>query len=71
MTPERAIAIVGLATVFGGGWYAKSIVNNREETKRAEVEAKKLVSPVARRDEARKYHRRKSEGERGAARIPR
>ena len=44
MTPELAIAIVGLATVFGGGWYAKSIVNNREKTKRTEVEAKKLVS---------------------------
>ena len=43
MTPEPAIAIVGLATVFGGGRYAKSIVNNREETKRTELEAKKLV----------------------------
>ena len=43
MMPEPAIAIVGLATVFGGGRYAKSIVNNREETKRTEVEAKKLV----------------------------
>ena len=41
---QPTIVIVALTTVFGGGWYAKSIVNNREETKRTEVEARNLVS---------------------------
>ena len=37
MSPQPTIVIVALTTVFGGGWYAKKIINHREE-------ARKLVS---------------------------
>ena len=37
MSPQPTIVIVALSTVFGGGWYAKKIINNQEE-------ARKLVS---------------------------
>ena len=46
MTPELLIAFVVLSTVLGGGWFAKKIVNDREETKRREVEAKEKTKRI-------------------------
>ena len=44
MTPQPTITLVALATVLGGGWYAKEIINNREEARKeaalAEADAK-------------------------------
>ena len=44
MTPQPTITLVALATVLGEGWYAKEIINNREEARKegalAETDAK-------------------------------
>ena len=44
MTSQLTTALILLTIVLVGGRYAKAISNTREETKRTEVEAKKLVS---------------------------
>ena len=44
MTTELTTALIFLAAVLVGGWYVKDIINNREETKRIEAEAKKEIA---------------------------
>ena len=48
MTPQPTTTLVALATVLGAGWYAKEIINNREEARKeaalAETDAKLKIA---------------------------
>ena len=48
MTPQPTITLVALSTVLGAGWYAKEIINNREEARKeaalAETDAKLKIA---------------------------